>query len=213
MLPAYTIFGVNQMFSTCTTKSFRAGGATDSRSGGGPIPSGGVNSTSYSGLWIERSWRAEKNTLFSIDTKNYLYMFIKNLLAGLGVLLFFIPASAQTDCQAYLPTEQGTEWELTNYNKKGKETGKIVYKLLEKNVSIEGVTFTVESTSFDKKGEETFTNTFEAYCREGQFSFDMAFQLSGEMMQSYQNIEMEMDASDFELPTMDTPAGTRRFGR
>jgi hypothetical protein len=115
---------------------------------------------------------------------------------------------AQTDCVAYLPAEAGTEWELTHYNKKGKETGKIVYRLTEKSVTEAGTTFSVESVAFDKKGRETFTNTFEAYCREGHFSFDMTYQLNGEMVQSYQNMEMEMDASDFVLPTMDTSAGT-----
>jgi hypothetical protein len=125
-------------------------------------------------------------------------------------LAFFLTGfvAAQADCIAYLPAAAGTEWELTHYNKKGKETGKIVYKLTDKSVTDAGTTYTVESTAFDKKGQETFTNTFEAYCREGKFFFDMTYQLNGEMMQSYQNMEMEMDASDFVLPTMDTPAGT-----
>lgn len=76
-------------------------------------------------------------------------------------------AIAQNDCTPFLPKEEGTSWELTNYNNKGKEEGKIVYEMLEKTATGDGITFKVRSNTYDKKGKELFDSEFEAYCRNG----------------------------------------------
>jgi hypothetical protein len=122
--------------------------------------------------------------------------------------LFFTQFYAQSDCKPYVPYDVGAKWELTSYSPKGKEEGKIAYELIDKIERDNGYTFTVKSISYDKKGEEVFTNEFEAYCKDGKFEFDMAMKMDNAAMQSYQNMEMEMDASEFELPSMDAEVGT-----
>lgn len=134
---------------------------------------------------------------------------MKRILIPVFLFIFLLPSLiAQTDCNAYLPGSEGTVWEVTHYSKKGKETGKMVYELVSREVTDEGVTYRVRSTSYDKKGEETFNNTFEAYCRDGKFSFDMSFMMNGEGMAGAGNMEMEMDATEFYLPDMNAAPGT-----
>ena len=133
---------------------------------------------------------------------------MRSLLA-LFTFCFSVSASiAQVDCRPYVPTKEGTKWEITNYNSKGKATGRITYELLEKTESGNTITFTIESTTFDKKDEEVYRNTFNAKCVDGKFQFDMTVKMDGAAMQNYQNMDVELDATEFEIPTLDEPVGT-----
>ena len=132
---------------------------------------------------------------------------MKTLLTVLMTLMI-AQIYAQTDCKPYLPYDVGTKWELTSYSAKGKEEGKVNYELVDKKIDGNNVTFKVKSVTYDKKGEEVLTNDFEAYCKDGKFEFDMSFKMDNAAMQSYENMDFEMDASAFEMPSMDTPVGT-----
>ncbi len=133
---------------------------------------------------------------------------MKKLTITTAFFLMLFTAYSQIDCKPYVPTEKGTKWEITNYKANDKETGKITYELVDKAEEGNDITFTIRSVSYDKKGKETFTNTFEAYCRDGQFEFDMAFKMNGESLQAYQNMDVNIDASEFEIPSMDAEVGT-----
>ena len=126
----------------------------------------------------------------------------------LTLALFSSIGYAQTDCKPYLPATKGSTWELTNYNPKGKATGTVTYELTDKIVSGNTITFTVTNTSYDKKGKETFKNTSEAKCHNGQFEFDMSFMMDGSALEAYQSMEVDIDASDFEIPKLDAAGGT-----
>ncbi|HHG84919.1 MAG TPA: hypothetical protein ENJ82_09250 [Bacteroidetes bacterium] len=122
------------------------------------------------------------------------------LLASIGF--------AQTDCKPYVPVSEGSKWEQTNYSGKGKETGKIAYELLKKENTAEGYLFRIKADSYDKKGKLTYSNTYDANCVNGEFKFDMAVKIDGAAMQSYQSMEVDVEASDFEIPSMDLPEGS-----
>lgn len=128
----------------------------------------------------------------------------------LFLLVAFLSTSifSQTDCKPYLPIDVGTQWEITNYNAKGKQQGKIQYELTGMETNGNEIIFTVQSKTFDKKGNEQFTNSFTAKCVDGQFDFDMAVKMDGATMGPYQNMDVSVDASRYEIPNMDTPAGT-----
>ena len=128
----------------------------------------------------------------------------------IAVLLFaFSYTFAQTDCKPYVPTEEGTIWEITNYTAKGKADGRIVYELVEKKTTSDGLIFKIKSVSYDKKDKEIFTNNFEAACKNGKFELDMAFKMDGASMQTFQTMDVDVDASEYEIPSIDTPAGTQ----
>ena len=127
----------------------------------------------------------------------------------LQLLLIAGFAYSQTDCKPYVPTTKGTQWEITNYSPKGKETGKISYELVEKVVSDNEIIFTIKNTTYDDKGEQVYSNTFDAKCVDGKFEFDMAYKMDGGSMEAYESMDVEIDATNFEIPTMDVLAGTR----
>ena len=117
-------------------------------------------------------------------------------------------ANAQVDCRPYVPTEKGTKWEITNYNAKGKQQGKTAFELVDKMVSGDDITFTIKHTSYDKKGEEIYSGSYEAKCVNGVFQLDMTSKMDGAAMQRFQNMDVTIDASDFELPDFDAAPDT-----
>lgn len=132
---------------------------------------------------------------------------MKNLLF-ITILFFSLISFSQTNCRPYVPQEKGTKWELTNYSAKGKELGKVSYELLDKIEDGNTITFKIRSVSTDTKGKNSYTNDFEAYCKDGKFEFNMAFKMDGSAMQAYQNMDVDVDASDFEIPSLDEKPGT-----
>jgi DUF3108-like len=127
------------------------------------------------------------------------------------ILIFFLTIHlgySQNDCKPYVPTTKGATWEITNYTAKGKATGKIAYELIDKVENGNNITFKIKTVTFDKKGEEVYSNIFEAKCIDGKFDFDMAFKMDGGALQAYENMDVEVDASKFEIPNMDSTPGT-----
>lgn len=133
---------------------------------------------------------------------------MKYLITCLLLISSFNILSAQIDCKPYIPTTVGTTWELTNYTDKGKVTGRIEYELVDKVVNGNDITFSIKTTTYDKKDEAIFTSSYDARCRDGKFALDMAFMMDGNSMQAYQNMDVSIDASDFEIPSMDATSGT-----
>lgn len=126
-----------------------------------------------------------------------------------ALLVLFISGSyAQIDCKAYIPTKKGAKWEITNYTAKGKTTGKIHYELVDMVINGNDVIFKVKTITHDKKGEEIYTNTFEAKCVDGIFDLNMAVKIDGSQLQAYNEMDVEVDATKFEIPDMDAAAGT-----
>ncbi len=115
---------------------------------------------------------------------------------------------SQNDCKPYVPTAKGATWEITNYTAKGKATGKIAYELINKVENGNDVTFKIKTVTYDKKGEEVYSNIFEAKCIDGKFDFDMAFKMDGGALEAYENMDVEVDASKFEIPDMNSTPGT-----
>ena len=115
---------------------------------------------------------------------------------------------SQIDCKPYVPTKKGATWEITNYSQKGKQTGKIAYELIDKVEDGNTITFTIKNVTYDDKGKEIFSNTYNAKCVDGEFEFDMAYKMNGESLKAYQNMDVEIDASEFEIPSMDASPGT-----
>ena len=121
--------------------------------------------------------------------------------------LFLGTGFAQTDCSPYVPVSIGSKWEITNYSPKAKETCKSSYELIGKEETDSGIVFTIKTISYDKKGKESLSNEFQSFCIDGKFKIDMAFRMNNGAMQTTDDMDIDMDASDFEIPTMNTNTG------
>ena len=127
----------------------------------------------------------------------------------LFILLTINLGYAQNECKPFLPVDKGTTWEITNYTAKGKVAGRVTYELTDKVENGNDITFTVKTITYDKKGKEIFTNTFEAKCINGKFDFDMAFKMDGGALKAYEDMDVQVDASKFEIPDLDSSPGTQ----
>ncbi len=114
---------------------------------------------------------------------------------------------AQNNCEAFVPVEEGTKWELSHYSPKDKITGYTRYELLKKTTNASTTKFLIRSVSLDKKNKETFNTEYEAVCDNGQFEFDMSFMLQGGMMDAYQGMDLDVNASKLMMPSMNDPVG------
>ncbi len=133
---------------------------------------------------------------------------IKKLIVFLSLIGYSYLSSAQ-DCALYIPDEEGASWEMTSYNAKGKEGGKIYYELAEKSEQGGDITFTIKTRFEDAKGKEAFESTYEAYCHGGVFEIDMQSKIDGVAMGAYKDMKMEVDASNYEVPDLDVSPGTK----
>ncbi len=124
------------------------------------------------------------------------------------VLITTTFAYAQIDCRTYLPNKKGAKWEMTNFSAKGKVEGKITYEVVDKVVDGTNITFTIKYTTTDKKGKELYTGSYEAKCVNGVFQLDMNAKMDGSAMQRFENMDVTIDASKFELPDFDAAPGT-----
>ena len=124
------------------------------------------------------------------------------------VLIIVGTTHAQTECRPYVPSNKEATCKITNYNAKGKIQGTVRYELLDKVVSGSDVTFKIKTIAQDKKGEDVYTNQFEAVCKDGKFDFGMAFKMDGNQLQVCEDMDVQVDASKFEIPDMDALPGT-----
>ncbi len=122
--------------------------------------------------------------------------------------IVFCHGQSHLSCNPYVPTSKGSKWEITNYSAKGKETGKISSELVDVVSSENETTFTIKSTYYDKKREELFSNTYDAKCVNGKFELNMAMRMDGSTMKAYENMEVQIDGSDFDMPSIDEKPGT-----
>lgn len=126
--------------------------------------------------------------------KTALYLFV--LAFGMGL------STAQEPCSKYYPMEEGTSFQYTMYDKKGKTEGTTDYKIT--NVSTDGGTTsaTFEFKFVDNKGEEVFNSDYSISCSGDGIKIDYASLFPNQMMKQYEEMGLEMDISgtDIQLP-------------
>lgn len=120
------------------------------------------------------------------------------LLSLLTFITFSIGISAQ-DCKMYFPEEIGIVREMTNYDKKDRQTSRILQTIKDKNESGGNVTLLVETLIFDEKDNEFSNSEVEVGCIDGVFRIDMSDYVS-EMLQAYQTMEIEMEGNNLVFP-------------
>lgn len=97
--------------------------------------------------------------------------------------------------------QEGSKWELTNYDKKDKVQGSTYYHVKKVTAEGESVIWMLEMELKDDKGEIYSTSETEIVCEAGVFKMSMEQFMNSEQMQSMQSMDVEIDASDIEYPT------------
>lgn len=126
----------------------------------------------------------------------------KGVLLTLAAVLTTAFAYSQSNCSKFYPIEEGTAFQYTNYNKKGKIEGTVDYTISKVTAEGSATNATYDMKYLDKKGKDLFETNFNILCENGMVRIDYKSLFPSQMMQQYTEMGLEMDitGTDIELP-------------
>lgn len=125
---------------------------------------------------------------------------MKNLLLWSLLTLFFVQTAIAQECGG-LAIKEGSGFEMTNFDGKGKEIGKLIYKITK--VTQEGgfTLMSIEMESTDNKGKSDFKNNYQLKCDGNVITLDAKSMINQEQLKSFQNLDMKFTYDNIEYPT------------
>ena len=123
------------------------------------------------------------------------------IIATLLSVLFVLQINAQS-CSQYLPLTEGYTYDLTSYSKKGKETGKVTYKVLNVSDADNGEQAEVEFVNTDQKGEQTASGSYTMTCTEEGLAIESTAYYPSENLESLEGFEFSMEGDDVFIPNV-----------
>ncbi len=118
------------------------------------------------------------------------------------VIFSFLCASlASAQCNnSYYNLEKGREFELTNYDKKGKAVGKSSNKIIDVEASGSEYRAIISSTLYDKKDKVIHEGEYEIICEGDKVKLDINQFFPTETMQAYENMNVEFEGDALVIP-------------
>ena len=122
---------------------------------------------------------------------------MKNILYTLATFLLIATFGySQEDCSAYYPLEEGTKFQITNYDKNDKPGAVIDYLVKEST----GDSALIYYEMMDEKGEVVLTSEYGIKCENDGISIDFNSLAAPGMMQQYQEMEVDLTGTNLYLP-------------
>lgn len=125
--------------------------------------------------------------------KHYFFALLTAMFS-MGIVL------GQSNCSHYYPLVDGANFEYTSYDKKGKEEGKINYKVTNVNGSGDNVTATMVMQLEDQKGN-TYDSEYNVTCDGDKVKIDFKSLMNEQMLNQLGEMEVEVSGTDIELPS------------
>ncbi len=122
------------------------------------------------------------------------------LLNSLFLIIGITFVTAQDNCSAFYPMNEGVSMEYTNYNKKGKVEGVSTYKVTEANHAGDTTTATMSINLKDNKGKDIYSTSYNLTCTGNMVTLDYESLLPTEMMEQYGDMDIEISGNDIEIP-------------
>jgi len=117
--------------------------------------------------------------------------------------LSLLATTAYAQCNnAFYSLEEGSEFEMTSYNKKDKPQTRIVYAVGKVEESGDAYEATFHSTIYDEKDEMVSDGEFVVICEDGNIRVDMQRLTSSmDQLAAYDEMEVESEVSFLEIPS------------
>ena len=117
-----------------------------------------------------------------------------------AILLISTFSFSQSDCSKYYPFTEGATFTYTNYNKKGKESSEVNYKI--SNLRNEGgnEVITMNAKIKDAKGNESMDFAYDITCDGNGISIDYNSLGNMGMLQQFENMETEITGTNIIIP-------------
>ncbi|WP_133122224.1 TapB family protein [Brumimicrobium salinarum] len=119
------------------------------------------------------------------------------------LLLFstFIFGAYAQECMSTDYLKKDTEWEMLNYDKKGKLTGMSKQAVVNTNHSGTLSEWEIKTTIFDKKKELIHEGTSTVQCEDGVYKMDMSEMMPAETLSSLESMKVTMEGTQIDFPT------------
>ena len=125
---------------------------------------------------------------------------MKKTIYILSCLVISITGIQAQNCSSYYPMEEGTTFQYTSYNKKGKEETKADYKVSQVTTTDATTNATMQIRLKDKKGKEIYASEYRFACNGNVVTIDYESLIPTSMFKQYEGMEMEVSGTDIELP-------------
>ncbi|MEX0289429.1 MAG: hypothetical protein AB3N14_09995 [Flavobacteriaceae bacterium] len=119
---------------------------------------------------------------------------------ALCIVLFLGNGLYSQGCSKYYPMEEGTSFQYTNYNKKGKSDGTVDYTVADVSTDGAMTSATMLMKLKDNKGKEILQSDYKFSCSENVVRIDYQSLMSNQMLMQSQDGEMEISGNDIEIP-------------
>ena len=100
------------------------------------------------------------------------------------------------DCSKYFPMDEGTKFQITNYDKKDKVSAVMDYVVKE----VRGNTATMFYEMHDDKGKMMTSSEYGVTCTADGVTIDFSSLMSPEVLGQYEDMEVEMSGTDLLYP-------------
>ncbi|WFO15567.1 hypothetical protein M601_017655 [Cellulophaga baltica 4] len=128
---------------------------------------------------------------------------MRNLFIVLIISLLYIPkVVSQINCSRYYPLEEGTSFEYTSTNKKGKIESTANYMVSKVSNSANTTVAEMTINLSDKKGKEIIQSSYNITCTGSGVKIDFQSLMAGDMIKQYHemDIDVALTGTDIELP-------------
>ena len=109
---------------------------------------------------------------------------------------------AQNNCSKYYPMKEGTTFEYTQFDKKGKNNGTSSFTITNSQNQNGETVATMHMKYADKKGKNAFESNYNITCTGDGIKIDFASLMPSDMIEKYKDMDVKTDISgtDIELP-------------
>ena len=128
---------------------------------------------------------------------------MKTIALSLITFCFITTVSfAQYNCSKYYPFSEGTTFQFTNYNKKGKTVGFVDYNVTNVRPVDGAEVATITSQVKDEKGELVLESSYDITCIDDAISIDFNSLVSPQMLEQYGTIDYEITGTNINFPNI-----------
>ncbi len=128
---------------------------------------------------------------------------MKNTILLFTAILFGISSTVgQNNCSKYYPMKEGTTFEYTQFDKKGKNNGTSNFTITNSQNKNGETVATMHMKYIDKKGKNTYESNYNITCTGDGIKIDFASLMPTKILEQYKDMDVTMNISgtDIELP-------------
>ena len=146
------------------------------------------------------SWFVRKGrNMLSLSSLNSLAM--KTIALSLITFCFITTASfAQYNCSKYYPFSEGATSQLSMYDKKGKLSVIVEYRITNVTSTGNSEVATMIHRLIDEKGNLVSSSEYDITCKDGVASLDFKSLSNQQMLQQFGDVDYEITGTNIELP-------------